>query len=233
MALQIIMKRNNLETSRKRVPYLFTSREAGKIGLGELLDEAGNSHTTVTRADLAACVSILMETARRLLRKGYRVEFPFVDLYVKAVGTAPEIRTPFTPKRRRSGHTFTLHALVHKKEAASVTANVIWERLLYNAPSSMPHIDRFSYNREDSVIVVNGRNLDFNPQDGKSGASLSPMNGSAPIVLSRYYVRRSSEIVAPLPPLVPGPYYFHLHSHGNTVSELFEVLPAGKPDATL
>jgi hypothetical protein len=223
MPLTIITKRNNLATSKMKAPYLFTSKQAGKKSLSDLLDEAGSANTTITRTDLAGCVSVLIETTEKLLSEGYRVEFPFVDLYLKAYGTALDIKTPFTPKNLNSGHSFSLHALVHKKERKVVIRDVSWIRMMHNAPASMPHIDILDYNSTDNIIVLRGRNLDFDSTEASDGVTITRMEGGNQIRPCRYVVIRNSVIIATLPVLTAGTCYLHIHSHGNTVSRLFDT----------
>lgn len=223
MPLKVTTKKNNLATSRQKAPCLFISREEGKITLQKLLDEAADANTTVTRADLAACIQILTETAEHLLCDGYRVEFPFVDLYMKAEGTAKNLTAPFTPKRVKSGHTFSLHALVQKKEEKKIRQEVRWMRVMYNIYGHTPVISRLTYFNDDSTLAVTGRHLDFDTAQSRNGLCLKLKGDSREIAPERYIFIKSTEIIAKFPPLKKGDYYAETTNGHHSCSYPFSI----------
>ncbi len=223
MPLKVTTKKNNLTTSCQKVPCLFISKEEGKITLQKLLDEAADANTTVTRADLAAGIQILTETAEHLLCDGYRVEFPFVDLYMKAEGTAKDFSTPFTPTRKKSDHTFSLHALVQKKEDKKLRQEVRWMRVMHNIYGHAPVLTRLTYFYDDSTIAVIGRHLDFDSGDSENGLYVRMKGNSERITPERYIFIKSTEIIAKFPGLEAGEYYAEVKNNDQTCSYSFSV----------
>jgi hypothetical protein len=230
MPLQVTTKPNNLTTSEIR--FLFISKNAGKITLDQLLDEAAEAHSTVTRADLAASIHILIEVTHKLLYEGFRIEFPFVDLYLKASGSAETSETPFTPKRKSTDHTFTLHALVHKREQHISAGSVQWLRRDFNRFRFTPSVRKAEI-WEDSTIYIEGKNLEFDKTDSRDGICLMTGTGDDKIVPVRYNLVKNTEIIALLPPLEPGTYSLYITNRGNSVLQHIQVngtTPAGKAE---
>ncbi|MCK9170818.1 MAG: hypothetical protein M0P01_10430 [Treponema sp.] len=223
MPLKVTTKKNNLSTSCGKTPFLFISKEEGKISLQKLLDEAADANTTVTRADLAASIQILTETTEHLLCDGYRVEFPFVDLYMKAEGAAKDLTVPFTPKRIKSGHTFSLHALVQKKEEKKLRQEVRWMRVMHNIYGHSPVISKLTYFDDDSTIAVAGRHLDFDPSISRNGLCLKLKGDTREIAPERYIFKKSTEIIAKFPPLEAGDYYAETTNNNHSCCYPFSI----------
>lgn len=223
MPLKVTTKKNNLTTSCQKVPRLFISKEEGKISLQKLLDEAADANTTVTRADLAACIQILTETAEHLLCDGFRIEFPFVDLYMKAEGTAKDFSTPFTPTRKKSDHTFSLHALVQKKENKKLLQDVRWMRVMHNVYGHAPVLTRLTYFDDDSTIAVTGRHLDFDSGSSENGLYVRMKGNSEIITPERYIFIKSSEIIAKFPKLEAAEYYAEVKNNSQICSFSFSI----------
>jgi|GEM_PF-4507743 len=218
MPIKITTRPSNLKNASRR--YQFISRETGKISLSELLDKASKANTTVTRADLAACVEVVTETARRLVHEGYRVELPFADIYIKASGAAEEQLSPFLPKSSTNNHRFTLRTLVHKNEADKVLhGNIQWERADFNRYRFMPSI-RNAELWPGNIVFVQGRKLSFDQDMKGDGLHLISESDKEEILPLLYNKVTNVMISAVFAPLRPGRYRVLVINRQNTCNSL-------------
>ncbi|HAH62925.1 MAG TPA: hypothetical protein DCL73_12605 [Treponema sp.] len=226
MPLLVVTKKNNLKTSETKAPYLFLSREAGKYTLGELMAQIVRDNPGVNRFALGTCIDALMRTTSLLLSKGYRVEFPFVDLYVKASGAAKNTEMPFTPSRKKAGHAFRLHAHVRSRECKDIVSKVEWHHDAGSVPGAMPVIKTVSYSSPEHILIIRGRNLDFTRTGSGGGVHVTLPERCSPVYPEQYVSVRNSEIIAVMPELPCGMHNLYVESHGHTRMSPFYVQPS-------
>lgn len=174
MALIISTKRNTMKTSDK--PYMFHTAHSGIVEQEELVRLMAQDNTTLTSADVRACLDVLERVASRLLADGKRVRTPFGLLYLTASGTAAAPDEPFLPGSEHSGHRLLLNFRQDRQFAASVIRKAQFRRGEYRDRYE-PVIYEVSVideeTRQDNVtgqlVKITGRNLSVEPAKRQTG----------------------------------------------------------------
>ncbi len=83
--LNITTIKNHL--NKKSKPYCFRSSVEQTLSTEQLIKEIVKYNSTLTDADVRACLSVLDSKVREYVNKGYRVELPFAYLNLSAKGT--------------------------------------------------------------------------------------------------------------------------------------------------
>ena len=91
--LSITTIRNHL--NQKCKPYCFRSSVEQTLSTEQLIKEIVKYNSTLTDADVRACLSVLDNKVREYVNKGYRVELPFAYLNLNAKGTCDKSTDSF------------------------------------------------------------------------------------------------------------------------------------------
>ena len=181
MALTVVTRKNFLPTTQ--TPFVFRSRHAGTIEWEDIIDKCAAHHTTVTKADCLAVLTVFAQVLEELLLNGNRVKTPFAEFAVLAAGCAVSQNAVFSPKSNtdseKSGHRFELKCVIPAAFKRRVCANVSYTQEEWQ-DGCRPRLDSARINgllpeQTDGtlcggdVLAVYGRRLRFDGNDGEQG----------------------------------------------------------------
>lgn len=89
--------KNYLVKDSKKDGFCFRSKTNQKINYTEMAREFKEFNSSLTEPDALSMFSIMNTLVYKYVAKGYTVELPFCKIYNRAIGTADDIKSAFTP----------------------------------------------------------------------------------------------------------------------------------------
>ncbi len=181
---------NKLKSSKH--PYCFRSRCSEVISTEEFIRKANKS--TVTPADMFACLELTKSELIHYVSKGFKVHLPIGDFYLKATGTTENLNDGFLPGK--GNHKFTACFDIDKEMAQAMEdcqdytilarGNIIVPGIegLYKIEAGNVIKNDLVFPR-GSVIQLKGHYLSLDINDEKQGIFLK-REGQDMIRLSMY-----------------------------------------------
>jgi len=198
MSLKITKRINSLKTAKAR--YSFISRTEGTITTKELAQIMASEGSTLTSVDTIGVMEQLEQTVASLLKRGYRVKLPFVDLYMGASGSAQSEDTHFTPyNNSKCDHEIKLRASINQ-EMVKHLGQVSFEKGKAIINARYPHIKDISV--AGSYLVITGFSLDFDSENNKEGVLIK--DSSKTYRASEYSEISKNKIIVKIPQGITG-----------------------------
>ena len=126
MPLSVVSRKNTLNTIQNE--YVIRSNNSGVITTDLLIEKMAADNTTLTAADIAACLKVMTEVISEQLEDGKKVITPFCSFYVTAAGKADSDMEEFTPGKGENNHRFTLHLLRNSDFENEIVEKTLWKR---------------------------------------------------------------------------------------------------------
>ena len=174
--LNITTMKNYL--NQEKSPYCFRSSVEQTLSTEQLINEIVKYNSTLTDADVRACLSVLDSKVREYVNKGYSVELPFAYLNLNAKGTCNKPTDSFV--NGMNNNKIGVKVVLKNDAIADMTNNVEYKHLstgyimdpkitgVFSILQDGTKSNDLSFAAGD-IIEICGKNLTIDYDDEKQG----------------------------------------------------------------
>lgn len=212
--LSITTIKNHL--SKKREPYCFRSSVEQTLSTEQLINEIVKYNSTLTEADVRACLSVLDNKVREYVNKGYRVELPFAYLNLNAKGTCNKPTDSFV--NGVNNNKIGVKVVLKNEAVADMTSNVEYKQLSAGYIMDPKITGVFSILQDGTksndlnfaagdIIEICGKNLTLDYDDEKQGVFFE---SETDIIRANRYSRSGTNVIDTVIPKTISQGTYHL-----------------------
>ena len=216
--LNITTVKNHL--NQKSNPYCFRSSVDQTLSTEQLIKEIVKYNSTLTEADVRACLSVLDNKVREYVNKGYRVELPFAYLNLTAKGTCSKPTDSFV--NGVNNNKIGVNVALKNDAVADMTDNVEYKQLSAGYIMDPKITGVFSILQDGTksndlnftagdIIEICGKNLAIDYDDEKQGVFFESETDT--IRANRYSRSGTNVIDTVIPSTIPqGTYHLTIRT---------------------
>lgn len=202
--------------NKKSKPYCFRSSVEQTLSTEQLIKEIVKYNSTLTDADVRACLSVLDNKVREYVNKGYRVELPFAYLNLKVKGTCDKSTDSFVngTDDHKIGVKVTLKSdaiddMIHKVEYKQQPAGYIMDPKITGVFAVLQDgtkSNELNFETGD-IIEICGKNFSLDYEDENQGVFFESETES---VRASRFSRSGTNVIDAVIPKSLGQGTYHL-----------------------
>ncbi|MCZ4696180.1 DUF4469 domain-containing protein [Ancylomarina euxinus] len=208
--MEYFLNKNHLNKSQEN--FIGRTPAIGVINKAELIEEVAKEGTGITSYEVASIFKRLEIVMADLLKKGYRINTPIVNITPSIKGLFTDYEDSFDKSR---------HSLHFKTSSGVVLKQAAKETQLYKRDPINYHIDVFKFTNlsekgenlsPNAIGELRGNNLKLNPDDLKQGIFLLAEDGKEYRINIYAHNTKNKQTFQVPPDIAPGKYILELRS---------------------